>query len=132
MRTMIRNRQGLSLIELLVAMVLLGIMITSVAGLTFEAGRRSIVASAENYRQAAMIREVNRLTAMPYSSISVGTACRYVTTTAMPHQICVTAAKLSNYSKTMTVIVRPAVRGVSPDTLVLIRANAPIINPLSL
>jgi prepilin-type N-terminal cleavage/methylation domain-containing protein len=128
----IRNREGLSLIELLVAMVLLGIMITSVAGLTFEAGRRSIVASAENYRQAAMLREVNRLTAMPYSSISLGTTCRTVTTTAMPHQICVTATKLSNYSRTMQVIVKPGVRGVPPDTLVFIRANAPVINPLSI
>jgi len=127
-----RNREGLSLIELLVAMVLLGVMITSVAGLTFEAGRRSIVASAENYRQAAMIREVNRLTALPYSAISLGTICRTVTTTAMPHQICVTATTLGNYSRTMTVIVKPGVRGVAPDTLVFIRANAPTINPLSI
>jgi len=132
MKIVIRNRDGVTLIELLVAMVILAVMLTSVAGLTFEAARRSIVTRGENYRQAAMLEEVNRLTAEPYDNLSVGSVCRTLSSAEFPHSRCVSTTSTGLYAKQLTVIVTPQVRGVRPDTVIFTRARAPVTNPLAL
>lgn len=132
MKKRLQNRDGMSLVELLVAMVFLAVMMTSVAGLTFEAARRSIVTTGEGYRQAAMIEEVNRLTSVPYSNLAVGTICRAVSTGVFPHSRCVSVSSTGLYSKQLVVVVSPSQRGVRPDTLVFTRARAPLTNPLAL
>jgi len=132
MKKMLKNRDGVSLVELMVAMVMLAVMLTSIAGLTFEAARRSVVTTGENYRQAVMLEEVNRMTAMSYGNLTVGTMCRVISTGAFPHKRCVTTTSTGLYSKRVTVIVSPGVRGVLPDTVVFTRARAPVTNPLAL
>ncbi|HUF70760.1 MAG TPA: prepilin-type N-terminal cleavage/methylation domain-containing protein [Longimicrobiales bacterium] len=127
-----KNRDGVTLVELLVAMVLLAVMLTSVAGLTFEAARRSIVTTGDSYRQAAMLEEVNRLTAEPYGNLSPGSECRTVSSGVFPHTRCVTTAGTGLYSVQLTVVVSPTQRGVLPDTVVFTRARAPLTNPLAL
>jgi prepilin-type N-terminal cleavage/methylation domain-containing protein len=128
----VRNRDGVSLVELLVAMVMLAVLMTSVAGLTFEAARRSMVTTGESYRQAAMLEEVDRMTAMPYNGLTVGTICRSVTSGQFPHSRCVTTTSTGLYSKRLTVVITPGQRGVRPDTVVFTRARAPLTNPLAL
>lgn len=132
MNTPLRNRDGVSLVELLVAMVMLGVLMTSVAGLTFEAARRSMVTTGESYRQAAMLEEVNRMTAMPYNNLTVGTTCRSVASGVFPHSRCISTTSTGLYSKQLTIIVTPGQRGVRPDTVVFTRARAPVTNPLAL
>lgn len=131
MKNLLKNRDGVTLVELMVAMVMLAVMLTSVAGLTFEAARRSIVTTGENYRQAAMLEEVNRMTAEPYHNLAVGSVCRTVTTGVFPHSRCATITSTGLYSKEVTLIVTPTQRGVLPDTVVFTRARAPLTNPLS-
>lgn len=132
MNMKLQNRDGLSLVELLVAMVFLAVMMTSVAGLTFEAARRAIVTTGEGYRQAAMMEETNRLTSLPYSNLTVGTICRSISTGVFPHSRCVSVTSTGLYSKQLVVVVAPSQRGVRPDTLVFTRARAPLTNPLAL
>ena len=132
MKKKLRNRDGLSLVEMLVAMVMLGVMMTSVAGLTFEAARRSMVTTGDGYRQAAMIEEVNRLTALPYSNLTLGTTCRSVSTGVFPHTRCVAVTSTGLYSKRLVVVVTPSQPGVASDTLAFARARAPLSNPLAM
>jgi len=132
MKRMLKSRDGVSLVELMVAMVMLAVMLTSVAGLTFEAARRSVETTGENYRQAAMLEEVNRMTALPYNNLAVGTVCRAISTGAFPHKRCITTTSTGLYSKQVTVIISPGMRGVLPDTVTFTRARAPVTNPLFL
>lgn len=132
MTKQLKNRNGLSLVELLVAMVFLAVMMTSVAGLTFEAARRSMVTTGDGYRQAAMMEEVNRLTAENYTAVAAGTTCRTINTGVFPHSRCVTVTSTGLYSKQVRVIIAPTQRGVLPDTVVFTRARAPLTNPLNL
>jgi prepilin-type N-terminal cleavage/methylation domain-containing protein len=127
-----KNRNGVTLVELLVAMVVLGVMLTSVAGLTFEAARRSIVTTGDGYRQAALLDEVNRLTAEPYGNLAAGTVCRTLAAGAFPHSRCVTTTGTGLYSVQLMVIITPAQPGVRPDTAVFTRARAPLTNPFNL
>jgi prepilin-type N-terminal cleavage/methylation domain-containing protein len=126
------NRDGVTLVEMLVAMVILGVMLTSVAGMTFEAARRTIVTTGEGYRQAAMLEEVNRMTAEPYANLTAGTICRNVASGAFPHSRCVTTTTTGLYSMQLRVVIAPTQSGVAPDTVVFTRARAPVTNPLSL
>jgi prepilin-type N-terminal cleavage/methylation domain-containing protein len=128
----LRNRDGVTLVEMLVAMVILGVMLTSVAGMTFEAARRTIVTTGEGYRQAAMLEEVNRMTAEPYANLAAGTACRNITAGVFPHSRCVTTSSTGLYSMVLRVVITPSQRGVPPDTVVFTRARAPVTNPLNL
>jgi prepilin-type N-terminal cleavage/methylation domain-containing protein len=128
----IKNRAGVSLVELLVAMVILGVMLTSVAGLTFEAARRSVVTTGDSYRQAALLEEVNRLTAEPYGNLAAGSTCRTVSSGIFPHTRCVTMTSTGLYSMQLMVVVSPTQRGVRPDTAVFTRARAPVTNPFNL
>ena len=127
-----KNRDGVTLVELLVAMVLLGVMMTSVAGLTFEAARRSIVTTGDSYRQAALLEEVNRLTAEPYGNLAAGTVCRSVSSGVFPHTRCVTTTSTGLYSVQLTVVITPTQSGVQPDTAVFTRSRAPLTNPFNL
>jgi prepilin-type N-terminal cleavage/methylation domain-containing protein len=127
-----RNRQGVTLVELLVAMVLLAVLLTSVAALTFEAARSSITVAGEQYRQGVTLEAVNRLTAVRFSSLPAGTTCQTTTTGTFPHTLCVRVASAGLYSKQVQVVVTPAQPGVRPDTVTFIRANPPMTNPLSM
>ena len=127
-----RPRSGLTLVELLVAMVLLAVMLTSVAALTFEAARTSIVGAAEQYRQGVTLATVNRFTTTPYSTLAVGTSCQTTSTGIFPHTLCVSVMSNGMYSKQVQVIVAPSQPGVLPDTTVFVRAKAPTINPLNM
>lgn len=132
MTNAVKNRDGVSLVELMVAIVVLAVMLTSVAGLTFEAARRSMVTTGDSYRQAAMLEEVNRLTAVPYHNLTVGTTCRAITKGVFPHTRCVSTTVSGLYSRQLTLIVTPTQPGVRPDTVVFTRARAPLTNPLAL
>jgi len=127
-----RARAGLTLVELLVAMVLLAVMLTSVAALTFEAARTSIVGAAEQYRQATMLAMVNRYTTAPYSSLAAGTTCQTTSAGVFPHTLCVSISTSGLYSKQVRVIVTPSQPDVRPDTTVFTRAKAPTVNPLNM
>jgi prepilin-type N-terminal cleavage/methylation domain-containing protein len=132
MKKIMKNRDGVTLIELLVAMVIFGVMMTSVAGLTFEAARSSMVTTGDNYRQAVMLEEVNKWTAEPYGNLTVGSVCRSVSTGVFPHTRCITTTSTGLYAKQLIIIVTPQQRGVRPDTVVFTRARAPVTNPLFL
>ncbi len=132
MKRILRRRQGITLVELLVAMVVLGIMLTSVAGATFQSARRTMSVAGSGYRQGVLMEEVNRLGALPYSALPSGTSCRTITAGLQTFNSCVTASAFGLYGMQLRVVVRPAQPGVAPDTVTFVRAAAPTINPLSM
>lgn len=127
-----KNRQGVSLVEVIVAMTLLGVVLSSLAGLTFQASQRSLNVAAEGYRQGILLQEVNRMTATPWAQIAGAAGCSTVTGGTFPHTRCVTVSTLSSTARRIRVIVTPSQPGVRPDTITFERSNAPAGNPLSI
>lgn len=128
----LRNREGVSLVEVIIAMTLLGVVLTSLAGMTYQASRRSATVATESYRQGVLMEEVNRLTALPFTNLASAVGCRTVTGGAFPHQRCVSMTSISSTIRRLTVIVTPSQPGMRPDTVIFDRANAPAGNPLNL
>lgn len=126
-----KNRQGVSLVEVIVAMTLLGVVLSSLAGLTFQVSRRSLNAAAEGYRQGILMQEVNRMTTTPWTLLTGAAGCTTVTGGTFPHTRCVTVSNLSTTVRRVRVIVTPSQPGVQPDTITFERSSAPAANPLS-
>ncbi|HSJ26101.1 MAG TPA: prepilin-type N-terminal cleavage/methylation domain-containing protein [Longimicrobiales bacterium] len=63
------TREGFSLIEVVVAMVLLAIILTSLAGFTFVTARQAITVSDANAREAVLHATVNRYSGLPWDSL---------------------------------------------------------------
>jgi Tfp pilus assembly protein PilV len=123
-------RAGASLIELLVAVTLLGVVLTSLAGLSFDAARRSIRVAGSGYMQGVVTQEVNRLTALPFNQLPAAGGCIAVTSGIFPHKRCVTVTDITSMQRQIQLIVTPAQQGVAPDTVTFVRYNPPSANPL--
>lgn len=124
------NREGTSLVELLVAMTLLGVVMTSLAGLTFDTARRSVIVAGNTYMQGVVTEQSNRLAAMPFANLPSAAGCVNVTTGVFPHRRCITVADISNVRRDVQMIILPSQRGLLPDTARLVRWSPPTTNPL--
>jgi Tfp pilus assembly protein PilV len=124
------NREGTSLVELLVAMTLLGIVMTSLAGLTFDTARRSVIVAGNGYMQGVVTEQVNRLAAMPFANLPSAAGCTNVTTGVFPHRRCILVVDVSTVRRDVQMIIQPGQPGLLPDTSNLVRWNPPMTNPL--
>jgi hypothetical protein len=120
----------MSLVELTVAVTFLGVVLTTIAGLTVEAAQRAQTLAGQSRRQAAVVEEVNRLTSLPWASLTPGTSCQTLTDVGFPHTRCVTVTSITSFMRQVRLIVTPSQPGVRPDTVLFTRANAPAVNYL--
>lgn len=100
------RREGFTLIEILIAIVILGSVGVGISQLMFTSARRSANAGAIAYRAAALATEVSRVTAIPAGGLADGTTTRTVTAQPFPHTITTTAATSSGL-QTVTITVTP-------------------------
>jgi prepilin-type N-terminal cleavage/methylation domain-containing protein len=118
------SRKGFALIEVIVAMVLLAIAVSSLAGLMYSVSQSSMKVTGAAYRNGVLMHEVNRLIALPYDSLAVGSASYSTSIGAYPHSRIVTVAEPAEKLKTVEVIVTPVNPLYKPDTVSFTRTNA--------
>jgi prepilin-type N-terminal cleavage/methylation domain-containing protein len=127
-----RVRRGMSLIEVLVAVVLLSIVLTSLAALTFSVARQSVAIAGTTYRSGATAEETNRLMVLPFDSLGNAVGCATVNTSAYPYTRCVTLTTLSPKVKSVTLIVSVLTSPAPPpDTVTFTRSGLPKYNPFN-
>jgi prepilin-type N-terminal cleavage/methylation domain-containing protein len=71
----LRGRDGFSLLEVIVSVSILSVILVALAGLTFHTARRSIQLADAGARQAVLLQEVNRLSAMHVDSLPAHAGC---------------------------------------------------------
>jgi prepilin-type N-terminal cleavage/methylation domain-containing protein len=126
------RREGFSLLEVIVAVVLLGIVLTTLAGLTFATARQAIGTGAMTQRQATSLELVNRFSTLPYDSLANYAAPHCDTTQAGANRFrrCVSTTSAGAMT-TVQVTVTPLQHDTSPDVARLFRMMAtPPANPL--
>jgi prepilin-type N-terminal cleavage/methylation domain-containing protein len=115
-------RKGFALVEVIVAMVLLAVAVSSLAAMVYSISRSGLAATGNAYRNGILMQEVNRLEGIPYDSIHVGTSSVTVSTGKYPHTRVVTVAEPTvNLVKSVTVIIKPTNTAFKPDTAKFIR-----------
>jgi prepilin-type N-terminal cleavage/methylation domain-containing protein len=118
-------RKGFVLVEVIVAMVLLAIAVSSLAVLMYSVSQTSMGNTGGAYRNGVLMNEVNRLEGIPYDSIAVGTSSIVVSTAPYPHTRVITVAEpVANVIKTVKVVITPTNPKYKPDTVTFNRTNA--------
>ena len=119
-------RKGFVIVEIIVAMVLLAVAISSLAALMYSVSQSSMKATGNAYRNGVLMHEVNRLEGIPYDSIPAGTTTvPPVSTGPYPHTRTIAVNEtVANVVKSITVIITPVNTKFKPDTVSFIRTKA--------
>lgn len=125
------RRDGFSLVEVVVAMVMLSVVISSLAMLTTVTAQRSIGLANETTRQAYSLQETNRYSAMAYDSLAGKVGCDTATQSGLSYRRCMSLTTGTRY-KEVTVIVTPLRTGTYADTVIFRRVASVTTNPLFL
>jgi prepilin-type N-terminal cleavage/methylation domain-containing protein len=127
------DARGFTLVEVLVALVLVSVCSVGLGRLMFQAARTARVSGSATYQTAAMSAEVARLDAVPFDSVAAGTTCTTVTTPPFPHTRCTTVNNLSSKVKQVIVVVTPSGNSLlHPDTTVVVRSKNGNGTPLNM
>jgi prepilin-type N-terminal cleavage/methylation domain-containing protein len=122
-----RFRKGVSLVEVIVAMVLLGIAVSSLAVLVLSVSKSGVKTTGDAYRNGVLMREVNRLESLPYDSIPASPYPTSVTETSgpYPHTRTVLVTETApNLIKTVRVVITPSNPRFKPDTVAFSRTKS--------
>ena len=129
-----RAREGFTLIEVVVAMVLLSTILVSLAGLSYYAARQALNVGNGAGRQAVTLESVNALSSMPWDSIpkNVSNVCDTVQHdgSANRYRRCVSVTAPVARQVSVTLVVRPLQPGSFRDSLVFSRTAPAGSNPL--
>ena len=127
-----RARAGVSLIEVMVALVLFGIIATVHTVATLRYGVRQRVTALGTARTAAIAQAIDLYSAMPRASIATSTGCTTVTDYAnFPYTRCVSTSTVSGTMTRITIVIRPENTSLKPDTLTVDRVTANSTPPFS-
>jgi prepilin-type N-terminal cleavage/methylation domain-containing protein len=122
-------RAGFTIVEVVMAVVLLGIILTTLGGLTFHTARQAVVADNTAARQAASLDMVNRVAAIPYAQLTAGTTCDSTGSVNNWYRRCATVTPAANGMQ-ITVVTTPEQRGVPASSVTVMRSSPPAANPL--
>lgn len=117
-------RKGIGLIEVIVAMVILAITLTSLAPAMYSVSRSTIAVTGRAYRNGVLMQEVNRLVALPYDSLAVGTSGYTVTSGNYQHSRTITVTEPAANLKLVKVRITPLNVGFAPDSVSFNRTRA--------
>jgi len=125
------NRRGAALVEIMIAMTVMVIALTGVAGMTVQAGRRSSTLATTAGRTAVQTQVVDQLMVLPYNLLPSKVGCTTVTTLPYPHRRCVTVTDVSFRRRQVSVAFTPSSRLLRPDTVVFERSRGVSNSPLN-
>jgi prepilin-type N-terminal cleavage/methylation domain-containing protein len=117
-------RKGVGLIEVIAAMVILGITLTSLAPLVYSVSRSTLTVTGKAYRNGVLMQEVNRLVALPYDNLTVGTTSRSVSTSPYPHTRTITITEPVANVKIVKIKVVPVSSAFPSDSVSFTRTKA--------
>ncbi len=113
-----KNRRGVSLIEVVVAMVLFALIATVHTVATMQYGLRQRVAAIGSARTTAVTTAVDLYSTMPRAEIAGAVGCVTITDApAFPYTRCVTATAATSAITRVRIIITPTNTALRPDTV---------------
>ena len=120
-----KARNGMVLVEVIVAMVLLAVAVTSLAAMMYSVSQNGMKATGNAYRNGVLMQEVNRLEGVPYDSVTVGSTSVSVSSGTYPHTRTITVAEpVANVVKSVKIVITPTNSLYKPDTASFTRTKA--------
>lgn len=125
------RRDGFTLVEVVVAIAILGAVLVMLAGMTFATAQRSVDLQSAGARQALMLQEVNRLTALPLASLNAQAGCRTLGAAGDSFESCVSVLTVSARTRRVTIVLTAGRPGVRPDTVQFTHTEPSTTNPFN-
>ena len=123
------NRRGAALVEVMIALSVMVLGLTGVAGMTVSAGKRATTLTGVGGRTAVETQMVDQLMVLPFAQLPSKAGCTSVATTPYPHTRCTTVTDVTSDRRQITVVFTPASRLLRADTVVFERSNAASNSP---
>ncbi|MFN2636153.1 MAG: prepilin-type N-terminal cleavage/methylation domain-containing protein [Gemmatimonadaceae bacterium] len=117
-------RQGFVLVEVIVAMVILAIAVSSLAALMYSVSQSGMKQTGNAYRNGVLMQEVNRLEALPYDSLPISTTSYSQSSGNYAHTRVVTIAQPVANVKTVKVVITPVNARYKKDSVMFSRTRA--------
>ncbi|MBA3655825.1 MAG: prepilin-type N-terminal cleavage/methylation domain-containing protein [Gemmatimonadaceae bacterium] len=118
------QQDGFALIEAIVAIVILGVAITTLAALMTQVSRGALRVSGDSYKHSVMTQEVNRIEAMPFDSVAVGTQTVSVAALPYPHTRTITVTAPDTRVRKVQIVIVPSGYYFKRDTAIVYRRNS--------
>lgn len=118
------DRRGAALIEVMIALTVMVIGLTGVAGMTVSSGKRASLLTGVGGRVAVQTQVLDQLMVLPYAQLPSKAGCTSIATMPYPHSRCTTVADVATDRRQITVVFTPTVRYLRADTVVFERSNA--------
>ena len=124
--------RGFTLIEVMVSMTILSVGILLLSSLLLRSTRTAEAASSVSYQTAILAAEIGRYDALPFTQLAAGTTCTTVTTSPLPHEMCITITNVSAKVRQVKVKVTPtAPTTIAADSVMFERSiSGYATNPL--
>lgn len=124
-----KTREGLTLVEVVVALVMIAILMTSLSGLMYATARQAVRADNATSRQAIALQTVNRFATMPYANIAGAAGCTNIGPANRQFQSCITLTA-GVRSTIVDIVTTPLQNNVPASSMRIIRAAPVVANPL--
>ena len=121
---------GFTLVEILVALTIMMVTITSLAAGTAAVARMSGGSADRVHRSASIDDFAGALSTMPWAELPSGTSCDQIAG-EFPYQRCVTVTDVSAREKQLVITVTPDNLRSSAETITTERGRALGSNPLN-
>ena len=127
----VKSRTGFTLVEVLVAMSILGAAASVMVAPLYQYAQRTDVVAFAQARNGLLAQQVNRLTALPFDSLATRAGCVTTGSGPLPSTRCITLTTVSSVQQRVMLVIRPANATVRPDTVVFDRTQPAGTNPFS-
>lgn len=122
----LRKRRGISLVELMVAVTLIGLIVTAHTMVTIKYAVMNRTSAIGVDRAAAISTAVDLYSTMPFASLSGATGCTTITTMVnYVHERCVSISNPTQAIRRVEIIIRPTNAAFRSDTVRVDRSLPP-------
>ena len=130
-RTNVVNRNGFSLIEVVIALSILSVVIMGLSGLMFQVAHHTRNSAKALYRTAAVQKGAAHIAALPWDQIDGAAGCTADSSGQMAYNRCISVNDSTLWIKRVTLVIAPTgVLTAPPETLLIYRNRGRTPSPL--
>ncbi len=118
------NRNGFSLVEVMIALTIMSVVLIALGGLMFQVAQQNRSSAAITYRTAAAQKTAAHIQALPWASIGAASGCTADSSGLMAYNRCISVTIPNANTRNVTVVITPTgLLTALPETLLVVRSN---------
>ena len=124
------NRNGFSLLEVMVALTIMSVVLLALGGLMFQVAQQSRSSAATTYRTAAAQKVAAHIRSLLWDNIDGASGCTADSSGLMGYNRCISVTNDGAKTKHVTVVISPTgLFTALPETLLVVRFKSRPVSP---